>query len=1057
MVYNNLFNEKKMEEFISKYNDDLVVCNPNNNPIGDWISRLNAGELESETENYFNFRDIILTDILGYDRKDMKFEHDVGETGRPVEFTLIRENKEFAIIELKGSTYTDLNKKRNGQSPIEQATNYASVKEETKWAIVSNYDEFRLFNPSYNEKFISFKITELTDEKILKKFLLVFSKFTLIDKDIPRVLLEETRIIERELEAEFYQLYSETRLMLIKELEYSSEDIDRIEAIRLAQLILNRFIFLCFAEDILLIPPETIADVLITPIKHKNLFDFTMWDRLNELFRFVDKGNAERKIYGFNGGLFKDNLRDLEIRDKVEDVSFFDDCRTKWTFNEKYDDIEKLLGVYKDTLNPIYKNLLTISSFDFGSELSVNILGHIFENSISDIEELKDDTIEKRKKDGVFYTPEYITDYICRNAILSYLSKTGAAKSIPELINEYYSTDTLDELDYKLKNIKILDPACGSGSILNKAVDILLNIHETYHEVKYANDPTLNKFIDNLQSRKQIISNNIFGVDLNEESVEITKLSLFLKLATTSGLEQGFKLPNLDKNIRCGNSVIDSKEYDEKAFNWELEFKDILNNGGFDVIVGNPPYVRQELIKEIKPYLSEKYEIYKGTADLYVYFFEKSLKMLKEGGVFSVICSSKFSKAGYGELLRDFIIKNYNINLYEDYSGEKLFADATTYPCIIQITNEKTEDNEIFVDRQYFMKQSRLSTKSWTFKPEPVLKVKDKIETNNILKNNPKLTINRGFTTGCNEAFVINEETKNLLINEDINSLKYIKPLLRGRDLKRWQVNYDNLYLIFSPWDMPIDELPSIKKHFEKFYTKLSDRIEVKDEKYSWYCLSRYNAKAVDDFEKPKLVYSQMVQKCYATYDENGFYLLNSAFMISSTENDKDYLKALSAILSSNVMDFYIRLIVDVLQGQTYSMKKIYVEQLPIANLTDKDTLILSNYVDDILMKHKKYLEEKNSFINFIKRTFGIEDISQKLEKYYEMDFDEFFNEIEKKVKIPQRRKQDELKKEFDDSVSALYSLKIQIKQLEQSINGKVYELYDLTDEEIHIVENILK
>ncbi len=253
-IENNLFNEKKMEEYIDKYDDFLIVNNPDNTPIQDWIEKLNAGELENEKENYFNFRDIILTDLLGYDRKDMIFEHDVGETGRPVEFTLIKEDKEFAIIELKGSKYKDLHKKRNGQSPIEQATNYASVKEETKWAIVSNYDEFRLFNPSFNEKYISFKFNQLSDEKILKKFLLVFSKFSLIEQDIPRKLLRETRIIERELEEEFYQLYSETRLMLIKELEHSSEDIDRLEAIRLAQLILNRFIFLCFAEDIFLIP-----------------------------------------------------------------------------------------------------------------------------------------------------------------------------------------------------------------------------------------------------------------------------------------------------------------------------------------------------------------------------------------------------------------------------------------------------------------------------------------------------------------------------------------------------------------------------------------------------------------------------------------------------------------------------------------------------------------------------------------------------------------------------------------------------------------------------------
>ena len=474
MIENTLFNEKKMEEFIELY-DDVLNVNADCDPISYWIEKLENDELQNEKANYITFFKIILEKILGYHVTDLEFEGNIGDEGRPVEFTLKKGDKDYVVVELKGTTCKDLNKRYNReQSPIEQVTNYASIKEETQWAFVSNYNEFRFFNPSYREKYISFKFKQLTDPNVLKKFLLIFSKFSLIDKDIPQTLLKETKIIERELEDEFYKLFSETRLMLIKELEHSSEAIDRIEAIRLAQLILNRFIFLCFAEDLRLIPSETTADVLLTPIKHKNLFEFTMWDRLNELFRFADKGNEERGIGAFNGGLFKESLRHLEIRDKVEDLSFFDDCYKTWKFEEKYEEIESLLDVYKDTLNPIYKNLLLISSFDFGSELSVNILGHIFENSIGDIEELKDETTERRKKDGIFYTPEYITEYMCRNTIIPYLSISGEAHTVHQLISEYETTNSLDELDKKLKDIKIIDISCGSGAFLNKAVDVLV-------------------------------------------------------------------------------------------------------------------------------------------------------------------------------------------------------------------------------------------------------------------------------------------------------------------------------------------------------------------------------------------------------------------------------------------------------------------------------------------------------------------------------------------------------------------------------------------------------
>ncbi|WP_458404459.1 Eco57I restriction-modification methylase domain-containing protein [Methanobrevibacter sp.] len=1054
-IENNLFNDKKMEEFIELY-DDALTIQADCDPISYWIKKLEQDELRSEKTNYIKFFKIILENILGYEFTDIKYEENIGDEGRPVEFTLKKDNKDYVVVELKGTTCKDLNKRYNReQSPIEQVTNYASIKEDTQWAFVSNYNEFRLFNPSYREKYISFKFTQLTDPDVLKKFLLIFSKFSLIEKDIPQTLLKETRIIERDLEDEFYKLFSETRLMLIKELEYSSDEIDRIEAIRLAQLILNRFIFLCFAEDLRLIPSETTADVLLTPIKHRNLFEFTMWDRLNELFRFADSGNEERGIGAFNGGLFKENLRHLEIRDKIEDLTFFSDCYKTWKFEEKYEEIENLLDVYKDTLNPIFKNLLIISSFDFGSELSVNILGHIFENSIGDIEDLKDETTQRRRQDGVFYTPEPITDYICRNTIIPYLSKSGKATTIHQLISEYEDTDTLDELDEALHNIKIIDIACGSGAFLNKAVDILFEIHKAFHDSKYAKDNTLNKYFDSLDSRKQIIQNNIYGVDVNEESVEITKLSLFLKLATTTGIIHGFKLPNLDKNIKCGNSIIYSDEYaGDKSFNWESEFKDMLDNGGFDIVIGNPPYVRQELISKYKPYLNDNYETYKGTADLYVYFIEKGLKLLKKNGIYSVICSSKFTKTGYGKLLRKFIITNYDINLFEDYSTSQLFSDATTYPCIIKITNNKTEDNEIFVDRKYFMKQNRLTENAWVFKSEKILKIKDKLDSHDRIKDNPQIKINRGFSTGCNDAFVINNEKKEQLIAEDPNNSKYLKPVLRGKDLKKWEINYEGLYLIYSPWNIEIDNLNSLKKHLDSYYEPLSTRAEVKQNRYPWYCLSRYNANAYDDFEKPKLVYSRMVKNFFTVYDEKGYFLLDSAFIITSIDNNKQYLKGVSAILSSKVIDFYISLIVDVLRGSTYAIKKIYIEQIPLPELSEDIELELSILVDNIQNKQYSLSAEISNFIKWIRRTFNLENISNKLLKYYELDFNLFFKEITKITNILQREKQELLENEFNNSLNIVFSLQNEIQELESKINEIVYQLYELAPEEIAIIEN---
>ena len=250
-------------------------------------------------------------------------------------------------------------------------------------------------------------------------------------------------------------------------------------------------------------------------------------------------------------------------------------------------------------LNPIIKNLLMMDSFDFTTDLNVNILGHIFEQSISDLEELKEEKVSRRKKECVFYTPEYITDYICRNTIIPYLSKSGT-NSTQTLIYEY--ENNIEELEKKFREIKILDPACGSGAFLIKAVDILLEIHKEILNLKQFLRPE--KYSDNGQAKmdkwneeseaKEIIENNIYGVDINPESAEITKLALFLKIA-----ERGKKLSELTNNIKVGNSLISDKSIDKMAFNWELEFPQIFYdendkervNTGFNVVIGNPPYL----------------------------------------------------------------------------------------------------------------------------------------------------------------------------------------------------------------------------------------------------------------------------------------------------------------------------------------------------------------------------------------------------------------------------------------------------------------------------------
>ena len=1011
MVYNNLFNEKKMEEFIDLYDNELIINSPEKDPVCDWIQKLNNNELEDEKKNYGNFLIIILERLLGYEIEDIAYENDPGSEGRPVEFTFKKGDKEYVVVELKGTKTVDLNKRYNrSQSAIEQVTNYASIKEETQWAFVSNYNEFRLFNPSFREKYISFKFKSLTDPEVLKKFLLIFSKFSLIEEDIPQTLLKETRIIERELEDEFYQLFSETRLMLIKELEYSSEDIDRVEAIRLAQLILNRYIFICFAEDLKLIPSETTADVLLTPIEKKNLFEFTMWDRLNELFRFMDKGNEIRGIGAFNGGLFKENLRHLEIRDFIEDLSFFDDCYKKWKFEEKYDEMTNLLGEYKDKLNPIYKNLLVISSFDFGSELSVNILGHIFENSIGDIEELKeeidkDKTKEKQKKDGIFYTPEYITDYICRITILPYLSIGGNANNIHELIKEYENGNNLTELDRKLKEIKIIDPACGSGAFLNKSVDVLFEIHQALHDSMYANDDSLDQYFDSLESRKQIISDNIYGVDINEESVEITKLSLFLKLASNTGITKGFKLPNIDKNNRCGNSLIDDEKIVEtKAFNWKEEFKEIFDNGGFDIVVGNPPY-GAKLPKEEKDFLNKNY--IKGGSETAISFIKMSKdKLLKSKGRLGFIIPKAFTYASNYNSIQADVLKN--IELVIDCG--KVWKNVKLEQVIFILTKDFSIDNYLIGvrDEETFKILDNLPKDSYN---------EFKLILNGI--NSLELDLARKIKKSGAFLSDISSNQRGIIKSNfsDFGEFKYIG----GKQIQR-------------------DGIQDIRG----FSNDFDDKAVIRDNSVLVQGIVAHIQKPTDHIK---------ITACIPQYKD--YLIVDNINQITISEPYQNHL--VWALLNSNLINWYCYRFIYGKAIRTMRFDNPVTSRIPLPSLEKDLVEILINKSKKLDENYLKLRESRSKFFNRLNNHFKGVKINKNLNNFEKIDFNKFLKILSNQGFKLSLKKEDEWEDYFNYHKQNCLELYDENKSLESEINKLIYELYELTEEEINIIEESLK
>lgn len=1050
-MWNNLFNQSLLKKYAKKFK----ITHRQKETILKYLSKLENNEFEGETRNYINFFDMILKDVLGYNRENIDYDSKVDDGSSRVEFALKSKDKNrFMVVELKGQK-VDLDKKQSRQgdtrTPVDQAFGYAIHMGEVEWMLVSNYDEFRIYNYHHKTKHISFKASDLKDDKKLKCFLLLLSKESHLEKDYIKRIQKESLGIERKLEKNFYKLYHETRLMILKELE-EKNGLDRLKAVHYAQLILNRYMFICFAENIGLLPPQISTKTISTPIKNHRLRDKRIWQELNDLFLDINDGRNYHynDVYGYNGGLFDEDLDFIEIRDTWEEQDLFKDTYQKYDIEEYRKPIGPLLEPYGKKVNPIYRNLLTISSFDFSTDLDVNILGHIFENSIGDIEELKADSKGRRKKEGVFYTPEHITDYICRNTIIPYLSKTGKINTTLELINEY--KDSIDELDQKLKDIKIVDPACGSGAFLNKAADVLLEIHDTIHKCKYKEDKTLMPYFDSVSKRREILLDNIYGVDLNEESVEITKLAFFLKVAKNK-----IKLPNLDNNIKCGNSLVDDPEYTDKPFNWEEEFKTIFDKGGFDIVIGNPPYVRQEKIKEIKPYLKDKYMVYTGVADLYTYFFEKGLRIVKEKGILSFISSNKFIKSNYGKKLRNFLIKNHSFVSYVDHTYSGIFEDATTYPGVFIFKKQLNNKNKIFVNNDFELEQSRLNDEEWSFEKPEALDLKEKIlSVGYRLGDLNGVDISYGIKTGYNKAFVIDEYTKNLLIEKDSKSTELIKPLLTGRDIKKWRFDFKNIYLIFTRRGIDIDSYPAIKEYLLQFKDRLTPKkggrqIGRKPGPYEWYEIQD----AVDyykKFEENKLIYPNLASSLFVAFDNQNYYTNQKCFIITSIDQD---LKFLGALLSSKVLNFVFKFSGTPLQGHYYDLNKKYIEKLPICTGNQIKYKSITEKADLMLKLNKDLWDEINGFKEWVKHTFHLEKFSKKLDEYYKLSFEDLLSELKKKkVDVQSRKNHDLLKAEFEESINKIHSYLHKIEKTDKEIDHMVYELYGLTDDEIKIVED---
>lgn len=1051
-----IFKENKIKELVAKIPssdlmDKIEIAKR-------WHNDYHNGSLkvDKETSREQAFNQDFFVKILGYAEKpeklyslEPKATSDKGQLPDAIigYFNLEDDVKRVsAVVELKGASISlDKPQKREGNmSPIQQAFKYKSQYRACPFVLVSNFYEFRLFQDNQ----LDYEIWTLNDLANpdddyfqFKNFYYLLNKENFTSKDgqtNTERLLSDIRVEQEEISKKFYAMYKDLRIELLRDIYHRNENVRKnIEiGIEKAQKIIDRVVFICFCEDRGLLPDNTLPRTLAIS---QSSFG-SLWNVLQGLFDAIDKGSEKLEIPdGYNGGLFKEDtgLNNLKISDEV---------------------LKKLAG---------------FGEYNFSEDLSVNILGHIFEQSITDLEEIKNKVqaandlptvvLSKRKKDGIFYTPDFVVDYIIENSLGTLLrekeqelkDKNGLKDDIQDESYEKRSLLAYAEYQTYLQNIKVLDPACGSGAFLVKVFDYLLKENERVGHILGGNLLSDGNFV------KSILQNNIFGVDLNSESVEITKLSLWLKTA-----QKGKKLTTLDNNIKCGNSLIDDETLvGNKAFDWNVEFKDVMKNGGFDVVVGNPPYVRQELLTPYKSYLSSKYKCFSGTTDLFAYFYELGLTVLKKDGLMSFISNTFAKTTGAGEVLRKYLQENSRFEQVIDFGTLQIFEGATTYPIIVVLRKDspaKTFDylsvkpddlNSIqaaFLAKAIQVSQSNLKPESWVFQDEKTEKLRNKLRAYEAIESTYGKCY-RGILTGFNEAFIIDEETKNKLVNEDPKSAELIKSFWEGKDIYRWNSDVQNKYLIFTRRGTEIQNYPVILKHLEQYKSQLTpktskdDSVGRKSGAYEWYeiqdVVGYYKL-----FETPKITWPNLQARGKFCWDDSGKYI-NAPAVILPTDD-----KALLGVLNSSLVWFYLTGICVARSGGYLEIKPQYFSQIPVPSIPEDVHGDLATLVDANINATKEVQEKTLRFKKLVMAEFKIEKWGRNLSKWWTLDFAQFSKALGVK-KLPLAQK-DDLLTLYDKYRAELIDLSDKIKKADDQIDTLVFDLYKLTPDEVRIVKN---
>ncbi len=795
------------------------------------------------------------------------------------------------------------------------------------------------------------------------------------------------------------------------------------------------------------------------------------------------------KIPYLNGGLF-DRDYGQGIKDSVGQLTL----ETITLPNSLFDpgDTDSILGFFNSYNFTIAENV----AGDEDVAVDPEMLGKVFENMLA---------AEERGQSGTFYTPRGIVQFMCGEVLSRYLADEIGMQletvrrlldydpDLPDTdFNQLMSPQQARSLKKVVKNIKVLDPAVGSGAFPLGMMQAILSVRQA---IGRREGKTIKRgSLAMSELKRDIIANNLYGVDIKPEAIEIAKLRMWLSLVVDiPSIDDVEPLPNLDYKLMCGNSLISTihgeqlipdptrtqqgmlavtpiqqviqplldlqhryfnaqteerhqlreqileaevnvfrvavggrrnalleerrvtgtpsaREYKGLAaksqeaqkkkwqeiearlaeldkfalevesgerslnfFQYHLHFRDVFDQkGGFDVVIGNPPYVRQEQIKELKPALQQEYECYTGVADLYVYFYERGFSLLKLGGHLTYISSNKYFRAGYGEKLRKFLGEKATVDVLIDFGDASVF-EAIAYPSIIVVSKAKPENHSahvlnwemgksvdefasIFKKSSFLVLQKELTADGWRLESPTVLRLLDKLRAAGTpLGKYVNGRFYRGILTGLNEAFVVNRETRDSLVAEHESSAEVLKPFLRGRDVKRWCIDFAEQYLVRiessenkkHPWSNKPE------KEAEKIFAKTYPAIYVRFQAYKDRLIGRYDqgnyfwelrsCQYWDNFDNPKILYPDIYEHQSFVFENIGYCSVNTTYFIPTKE------KWLCGLLNSQTIEWFYSQVSNKVRGGYLRAFSDYMKQIPIPTASEPDRIAIEALVQQCL------------------------------------------------------------------------------------------------------------